>query len=364
MLRRVILLPCLIVIGLLAADGVHAAGNDNVRDRAARAWLGLIAGGAAASETTLAADMASLFPHSEQLRVLPMLGDAGAGNLATLLNDPQVDLAFVSTDALAGEAAKNTGLTDQLELVARLSPQEVHVLARADIASVSGLSGRKVNFGPAGSASAVTAAALFQALGLKVETVSLDATAAIEQLKQGTISAVVIVGGKPSPLISAIPPKAGVHLLPVSFGPALEAAYLPTRLDAADYPNLIQEGAELATVATGMVLLASRAKSDPGAAERVARFVGAVFPRFAELQAQGRHPKWREVNLAASLPGFKRNAAAAAWLAAQHSEPAKPMAAHADAGQAPGLPDSLGLSEKQKEALFKRFIEWQRGNGQ
>jgi hypothetical protein len=86
-----------------------------------------------------------------------------------------------------------------------------------------------------------------------------------------------------------------------------------------------------------------------------------MFPRFAELQAQGRHPKWREINLAASLPGFKRNRAAEAWLAAQPVEAVRPMAARADAGQPPGLPASLTMSEEQKDALFKRFIEWQRG---
>jgi TRAP-type uncharacterized transport system substrate-binding protein len=184
----------------------------------------------------------------------------------------------------------------------------------------------------------------------------LDATAAIERLKQGTISALVLVGGKPSPLIGAIPPKAGIHLLPVPFGPSLETVYLPTRLEAGDYPNLIEPGSEVATVATGMVLLAARSKAGSGSTERVARFVGAVFPRFAELQGQG-HPKWREVNLAASLPGFKRNRAAETWLAAQQVEAARPMAARADAGQAPGM------SDDQKEALFKRFIEWQRATG-
>jgi hypothetical protein len=149
--------------------------------------------------------------------------------------------------------------------------------------------------------------------------------------------------------------------LPISFGASLEATYLPTRFDAADYPNLIQEGAEVPTVATGMVLLAPRAKNDPDASERVARFVGAVFPRFAELQTQGHHPKWREVNLAASLPGFKRNGAAATWLAGNQGEPARPMAARADTGQA--SPQNLVMSEQQKEALFKRFIEWQRAKG-
>jgi uncharacterized protein len=343
-----------VLIGLFAAEGAHA-------EPARKASLGLIAGSAASSETMLAADMASLFPRSEQLRVLPMLGDSGAGNIAALLADPNIDLAFVSTDALAGEVAKDKTLGNKLELIARLSPQEVHLLAPADIGSVSDLSGRQVAFGPAGSASAATAAALFAGLGVKVAPVDLDANAAIEPLKQGSIAALVIVGGKPSPLIAAVPANAGIHLLPIPFGPSLETDYLPTRFEPGDYPNLIKTGSEVATVATGMVLLA-KSKADSAASKRVASFVGAVFPRFAELQAQGRHPKWREINLAASLPGFKRNRAAETWLAGQSIEAARPMAASANAGQAPGLPDSL-MSAAQKEALFERFIEWQRGKG-
>lgn len=351
-MRRVLSLVCLVLIGLFAGGSALA------QDKAANAWLGLIAGSAAASETVLAADMASLFPQGADLRVLPMLGDAGAGNLALLLDDPHADIAFVSTDALAEAAAKEKSLADKLELVARLAPQEVHILARADIASVSGLSGRKVSFGPAGSASAATAASLFKALGLKVEPVSLDAASAIEQLKQGAISAAMIVGHKPSPLVSAIPANAGIRLLAIPFGAPLEATYLPTRLEPKDYPHLIRADGEVATIATGMVLLAAKSKTDPGSQERVDRFVAAVFPRFAELQAQGRHPKWREVNLAANLPGFKRTRAAEAWLAAHPAEPARPMAA--SAGQAPALPEGL-MSEEQQEALFTRFIEWQRG---
>lgn len=354
-MRQNLSLLCLVLIGLFAG------GNALAQDKGANARLGLIAGSAAASETVLAGDMASLFLQDAGLRVLPMLGDAGAGNLALLLDVPHVDIAFVSTDALAEAIAKEKSLADKLELVARLSPQEVHVLARADIGSVSGLSGRQVNFGPAGSASAVVAASLFKALAVKVEPLSLDAASAIEQLRQGAISAAVIVGGKPSPLVSAIPANAGLHLLSIPFGVSLEASYLPTRLAPGDYPNLIQPGGEVATIATGMVLLAARSNDDPGAAERVDRFVAAVFPRFAELQGQGRHPKWREVNLAASLPGLKRSRAAEAWLGRRSDAPAKPRAASAAAGQPPALPESLSLSDEQKESLFKRFIEWKQG---
>src|SRR5680860_861967 len=74
-----------------------------------------------------------------------------------------------------------------------------------------------------------------------------------------------------------------------------------------------------------------------------------------------RQPKWREVNLAASLPGFKRSRAAEAWLAGRSDQPARPMAASASAAQAPGLPEALIMSKEQQEALFTRFIEWRRG---
>jgi TRAP-type uncharacterized transport system substrate-binding protein len=286
-----------------------------------------------------------------------MLGDSGPGNLALLLGDTKVDMAFVSTDVLAEASSKEKGLSDRLELVARLAPQELHLLARHEIESLADLSGKEVNVGPAGSASAIAAAAVLRALGSNVIPSNLDAAAAIEQLKQGAISAAFIVGAKPCPLISAIPITAGIHLLSIPFGAPLEASYLPTRLDSGDYPSLIRSGSEVTTLATGMVLLAARGKRDPESRARVDRFVGALFPRFAELRR--RHPKWRDVNLAASLPGFKRNAAAEAWLAAQEAEKIKPVAANAS-GQSSALPEMELMSKKQQEALFRRFIEWKR----
>jgi uncharacterized protein len=345
----------LVLAAFFAGGPVQSAEREAKRE-AGEAFLGLIAGPVAGSETVLAADMASLFPESD---ILPILGDAGAGNLARL-DALDVDLAFVSTEVLAEEAAKDASLHERLELVTRLAPQEVHILARADIGKLADLAGREVNFGPQGSASAITAAALFKALQIEVASSSLDFGAAIERLKAGAISAVVFVGGKPSPVIGAVPPNSGIHLLPVSFGETLAANYLPTRLAGADYPNLIEPGGEVPTVATGLVLLA--ATSGSGSAERVTRFIETVFPRFAELQAEGRHPKWREVNLAASLPGFKRNAAAASWLLGEQDHPKKgPAIAKADASQVPLLARSQYLSKEQKETLFERFIEWQRG---
>jgi hypothetical protein len=95
----------------------------------------------------------------------------------------------------------------------------------------------------------------------------------------------VIVGGRPYLLIGAVPANSGVHLLPIPFGAPLEAAYLPTRIEQRDYPNLIQPGGEVPTVATGMVLLA--AKGDPRSAERVAHFGRSVLPPFCRAAGPG-----------------------------------------------------------------------------
>lgn len=318
-----------------------------------KTWLGIAAGPPASAETVLAADIANLFPPDSETRALPILGDSGAGNLALLLGAPGVDLAFVSSDALAEAADKDKGLSGKLDLIVRLPPQELHVLTRSDIGTVADLAGRQVSLGPEGSASAKAAAALFRTLGLEVEALHLDAPEAVERLKRGTLSAAVILQARPSPQIRAVPANAGIHLLPIPFGAPLDAAYLPTRLDAGDYPNLIEVGAEVPTIATGMVLLAARSKRQTSS-EAIDGFVNSLFSRFAELQAEGRHPKWREVNLAASLPGFKRNRGAETWLAEQAKTRPAPIAANA------GAISSTPISGKEREALFKQFIEWRR----
>jgi TRAP transporter TAXI family solute receptor len=321
----------------------------------AKTWLGIAAGPPASTETMLAADIARLFPQGSTIRALPMLGDSGAGNLDLLLDAPGVNIAFVSADTLAETADKDKALAGKLDLILRLPPQELHLLARSDIATVTDLAGRQVNFGSKGSASARSAAALFKTLGVEVEALYLDAAEAVERLKRGTLSAAVILAARPSPQVAAVPGNAGLHLLPIPFGAPLEAAYLPTELDARDYPNLIEAGDAVPTVATGMVLLAAKAKKPPSP-EEIDNFVASLFSRFAELQADGRHPKWRDVNLAAGLPGFKRNRGAEAWLA-EHAK-ARPGPVTASAA-GPSL-SATSISGQEREALFKQFIEWRR----
>jgi uncharacterized protein len=316
--------------------------------------LGLMAGDAGATESVFAAEMAELFAAGPSLRVLPRPGDAGHGNLARLLTEPGIDVAFVSTDALVDASAREFGdLRARLELV-----------ARHDITRLEDLAGHKVNFGPAGGSAAVTGERLFKMLNIQVEPQALDLRAAFAQLQRGAIGAAVIVGGKPVPIVSKIPAGLGIHLLPIPFPAAVEDTYLPARFDHDDYPNLIETETSVPSLATGIALLAARGKDDPGAPDRVALFIETLFSRFAELERPDRHAKWREINLAATLPAFARAPAAEAWLAGRPgtdgpiAASGSPVGTSIEASAAGAVP--LPMSEDQKEALFKRFVEWQR----
>lgn len=351
------------VIGLVASGFATLGTGKDLDPNSNADWLGVIAGDEAGSEAELAAEMAELFASNAPFRVVPVPGDSGLQNISRLLNDPHIDAGFVSTDVLADTKTQSSvpNLAQKFQVVARFCPQEVHVVARSDIKSLADLAGKKVNFGSSGGSSAVTATVLFRAFNIDVEPLALDGRTAMEQLTQGALAAAVIVGAKPMPLIAEIPAGRGLHLLPIEFGASLEDAYLPTGFDHDDYPNLIEMETEIPSVATGLVLLTAASKDDQGHADRVARLVDTLFSRFGELKKGGRHPKWREINLAASLPGWTRNPAAAAWLS-QHSDESAPKGPQAriEAGAAQS---SLSAGQGQREALFKQFIEWQRAKG-
>jgi TRAP-type uncharacterized transport system substrate-binding protein len=91
------------------------------------------------------------------------------------------------------------------------------VLARNEIKSIEDLRGRKVSFGPAGSASSLTGTIVFQRLGVQVEQALLDNPTAMQKLKSGEISALVRVIGKPIDVFEKMPASSGLHFVSIPF---------------------------------------------------------------------------------------------------------------------------------------------------
>jgi hypothetical protein len=166
----------------------------------------------------------------------------------------------------------------------------------------------------------------------------------------------VVLGPRPVPLLAKLDSGAGLHLVPISFEGPLEASYLPASLAHDDYPDLIGASATLRTVATGLLLLTADRSNDPAFEKSSESFIATLFSKIDTLKTGRHHPKWRDVNLAATLPGFIRAETAGNWLNEhQQSAPMRVI----EAGMA-----APAFGRDQKEALFKSFIEWQRAKSQ
>lgn len=175
------------------------------------------------------------------------------------------------------------------------------------------LTGRKVNFGLQGSSTDLTAAILFEALQIPVVRTSFDTRLALSRLKAAEISAALLVGGKPMPLVKELRAEDGLKLLSLPFVDCA-GVYLPTTLDARDYPHLIASNQKVETTAVPVVLATYSWQPDADGYAAVARFVLSLFSKLPELRAPGRHPKWREVDLTDELPGWRRWQPAEAWV--------------------------------------------------
>jgi hypothetical protein len=106
----------------------------------------------------------------------------------------------------------------------------------------------------------------------------------------------------------------GFKFLPVEYGSKFEDYYLPSYLDSTDYPNLVAKGERIATISVPTVLASFNWRPGSPRYLRVARFVDELFGRVDKLQSPGFDAKWKNVDLAARVPGLERFQAAQEWL--------------------------------------------------
>jgi hypothetical protein len=107
---------------------------------------------------------------------------------------------------------------------------------------------------------------------------------------------------------------AGFHLIGIPSMPALEKDFLPTTLTDDDYPYLIGQKKGVNTIGVRSVLIAYNWPKGSDRYRLLDFFVRTLFSRFPTLKAGPNYPKWREVNLAATLPGWSRFPLAQRWL--------------------------------------------------
>jgi len=230
-----------------------------------------------------------------------------------------------------------------------LYDEEVHVLARADIAGVRDLAGKKVAVGVQDSGTFLTASLVLDILQVKAaERLPLNPDQALPKLLSGEIDAFFYVAGAPASLFAdaEIDPTQ-FHLLPITEAPLL-ATYTKATIPAGTY-GFQADAVDL--VAVKAVLMTydydpARNAYHRESCNTVSDFSNLIVTGLDTLKETG-HPKWKTVDLTAIPPGWQIGTCVKAGLALDYQPhcTAKPE------------PAETGGNEEYLDLLKKRLSE-------
>jgi TRAP-type uncharacterized transport system substrate-binding protein len=291
-----------------------AAGEAHLKARLNAGAIGLAGGLLEGAPIRLATDIARVVNDGGEMQVLPIVTRGPTDNVNDLLYLKGVDAAIINTDSLEEYKSQVPQIRQRITYVLSLFPSELHIFVRPEIRSLADLAGKKVNFNTQGTAAAYSGPLIFSRLGLEVEKTFIPHPVALEQMRRGEIAGVVFVTSKPVDAFLKGRWDPGFKFLPVDYSSKFEDYYLPSYLDASDYPNLVPKGERIATIAVPTILAAYNWRPGSDRYRRIARFTDDLFSRVDKLQAPGFDPKWKDVNLSANVPGLPRFRAAQEWL--------------------------------------------------
>jgi TRAP-type uncharacterized transport system substrate-binding protein len=349
-LRTCVLAALLLPASPCAAQTGPAANNADEKTKTAEInnWtIGVAGGFFEGTFIRFAVELAKGLDDGENLRILPIVSYGGNENVNDLLYLKGVDIAIAYTDSL--ELGRKSGRVKNIEqrinYISELLVGELYVFARPEITTLKDLEGKKVSLGTKGGSATTTGPIVLERLGVHPEFVYVNNTLAVEKMKTGEIAAIISTGGKPNDLFVKLKPEPGFHFVPIEYSDKLADYYLPCPLSHDDYPHLIPEGPPVGTLCMPAVLAVYNFPKESDRARRLARFIDYFFERFDKLKQPSFHPKWKDINLTATVPGWNRY-----WLATQKLA--------ATQRTADALPESL-----DKEALFRGFQKWQKQQG-
>lgn len=375
---RTALAIALCLLGIVSTAAVERASaedraspqtvRENYRAQLNDNTVTIMAGSAQGTDLAIVQDIAAVL-DGDDLRVVPMVGKGPSQNLKDVLYMRGVDMGVTQANVLkhfakTGELGPN--LENRVAYIAKLFNEEMHVLARDEVSDIRALDGKTVNMGPEGNGAEITARAVFDALGITVREAHLEQADALAKLKAGDIDAMVIVAGKPAPILTDLEGTSGLKLLNVPYAKGLEDNYYPATLTKDDYPQLIADGGRVDTLAVCAVLVSFNWDKDSPRTKKLDRFVNRFFSNFNDFLKPPRHPKWQQVNFAATLEGWQRSPLAQDWIDhAKTALAADPNArARFDTFLAQADTKSAAASEAERAKLFRDFLEWSKTHDQ
>jgi uncharacterized protein len=341
---------------------------DRMVEQANANTVTVVSGTVNGSYIQLANDMSFVLDDTDKLRVLPVIGRGGYENIYDIVLLKGIDVGLVRSDAV--EIAKREGrvpdIAQRLAYIAPLTNDELHIVASKTVTSIEQLRGKRVNFDLKGSGSELSGRMVFERLGIPVQASNHDSGTAYAMVARGELDAALFMSLKPVRAIANIPASANLHLLEVPYDKRLEDVYYPASFTSTDYPNLVSAGRESSTIAAKTILVTYNWQAGSERYLRVQRFVDAFFSKLDEFRKPNRHPKWQEVNLAATFTGLPRFKPAKDWLDRQQATASTPAPApeaqrrQFEQFMSQQPPGRSRTDPAERERLFEEFTRWQR----
>ncbi|MFV0359823.1 TAXI family TRAP transporter solute-binding subunit [Tropicimonas sp.] len=204
--------------------------------------------------------------------------------------------------------------------------EELHILAKKEIASIEDLAGRRVAIGDPDSGTFLTSSLVLDLSGIEpAERLGQSADASLAQLLAGEIDAFFYVAGVPTKIFmnDAIDAER-FHLLPIT-SPTLRAAYVETSIPAGTYSFQPEAVEVIAVKAVLMTYEYNRNKNayNRASCDAVSDISNLIFTRFGQLRESG-HPKWKNVDLNDIPPGWDVSACVNRGLAEDYQPECAP----------------------------------------
>lgn len=278
--------------------------------------VNIMTGGASGTYIQIGRDIATLAEATGR----PVIAVESAGsleNLQAVRKRRLTQFGIVQSDVLdfirafRNEDRDMRALVRNTRMAFPLYNEEVHVVVRksSGFESLADLSGKAVAVGLPDSGTNLTTTFLFEVAHVQPEyRLYLSAKESLDALRAGEIDAFVYVAGAPTKLLVDTSATDDLALLPAT-GSELSNYYGTSTVKAGTYPWL---SADVTTYAVRAVLMTydfnrTRNAYYTESCDAVSEISYLIYRNIETLREVG-HPKWKQVDLDADVPGWERGA--------------------------------------------------------
>lgn len=289
---------------------------------AADDWVGMVTGSKTGTYIKVGQDIADSARSFVEIRVKESGGSLD--NIKRMNSKENAAFGIVQSDVL-GYMQRSTEtdlvkVAKRLRMVFPLYNEEVHVFANKRIQTLSDLHGGTVSVGNAGGGSWMTATNIFKILGIKPGQIyNWDKTKAAASVLDGKLDAMIYVAGKPVTFFEKVGALENnsdfadrfknVHFVEIN-EPAIRNEYAISSIGTRDYP-WIDKNIDAVAVKAMMVSYDFSSRYNAYYDMRctqLGQIKQSINQSIGQLKVNGRTPKWKEVDLNASIGSWKRDA--------------------------------------------------------